>query len=119
MSLCVTANNNSYTFDDLDQGQNTIDLQLTFPCVCKFETYGKDPSDTVIDACNKIVEDKYIILDDIQIDGYSVDKNFLLQHLTFYTEDNQKLDTNFWAFNGICLIDLSPTPFQWLAQTKN
>ena len=117
MSLCISCNNKTYTFDKLEQ-INNIDIEVKFPSICKFETFGKDPKDTIIDENGKIIQDKFIILKDIQIDGFSVDKNYLSMFIDFHSLDHGKITTNFWSFNGICLINFTPTAFQWLASTK-
>lgn len=117
MSLCISVNNKTYNYNDLNQN-NEIEIDIKFPSVCKFETYGKNEQDTIVDKDGKIIQDKYIILKDIQIDGFSVDPFYLTRFLDFHTEKNGTIKTNFWSFNGICLINFSPTPFQWLAQTK-
>lgn len=117
MSLCISCNNATYTYEKLDK-INDIEIKIKFPSICKFETFGKDPNDTVLDNDGKIIQDKFIILKDIQVDGFSVDKNYLTRFLDFYTPNHGMIKTNFWSFNGICLINFSPTVFQWLASTK-
>ena len=54
MSLCISCNNKTYTFDKLEQ-INNIDIEVKFPSICKFETFGKDPKDTIIDENGKII----------------------------------------------------------------
>ncbi len=44
MSLCISCNNKTYTFDKLEQ-INNIDIEVKFPSICKFETFGKDPKE--------------------------------------------------------------------------
>lgn len=117
MSLCISVNNKTYNYNELNQN-NEIEIDIKFPSICKFETYGKNEKDTIVDKDGKITQDKYIILKDIQVDGFSVDPHYLTRFVNFHTEKNGTIATNFWSFNGICLIDFSPTPFQWLAQTK-
>jgi len=81
-------------------------INVSLPTTIKLEFEGKDPNiDTVLDDKGNIVEDLYVKITAIKLDGFALKENFLHQRLTIHTLDNQCWTTSYIGFNGTITIN--------------
>lgn len=119
-SMNIELNYDSKTdrLTELSSGIFTHTIFIDFPTKCFFLLSGKGEFDTLVDEDGNILQDKFIHLVDIKIDNLSIDQHYLPRFVEFTTEKNETILSSYWGFNGTCLIDFSPTPFQWVASTN-
>lgn len=92
----------------VDVSENFIvDISVELPTEINFELSGKLPSDTVVEN-GKIIADKFIQLDEIEIDGFK---------LFPYQIPEKYLETSYWGENGLVkfIID-QDDPALWLLE---
>jgi hypothetical protein len=86
--------------------QAAAKINVKFPTTVKLEFAGKDPNiDTILDDKGNIVEDLYVKITAIKLDGFALRETFLNQRLTIHTLDNQCWTTNYIGFNGTITIN--------------
>jgi hypothetical protein len=117
MSLQIDTDQQTVILDQLNPTQ-TVRCCISVPGKLSIQTSGKGDLDTQVDDEGNIIADKYIQLTDMRLDGLSVDENYLPRFIMLKPLDKEPVFSNYWGFNGTVEIQLSPTPFQWLAGTK-
>lgn len=95
--LVIPASNNIGTVD--------FDVELPAQIILKFSGKNSD-TDTLIDENGNIISDMYVKIDSISMDGFELSKIFLHQKITLLTESGQKIQTSYFGFNGISIIEL-------------
>lgn len=81
-------------------------INVKFPTTVKLEFKGKDPNvDTILDDKGNILEDLYVRITAVRLDGFDLRENFLHQRLTIHTLDNQFWTTSYIGFNGTMTIN--------------
>jgi hypothetical protein len=106
-------------FDDLSPGQFQHNWTQRFPGQIQLRVDGKGPSDTKINDQGQIVRDKYIQLIDLRVDGLSIDPDWLFHHIHLERDNNQRITSSYWGFNGRVIIEFdSDNSWIWLARAK-
>ena len=118
MTIKITSNHRQDLFADLEHGLFEYETSLTFPDQILITLDGKGPNDTVVDDKGNIVEDKFIQLLDINVDGLSCNPHFLHHRIFLTTNSGQTVQSNYWGFNGTVLLDfLQPNSFFWALES--
>lgn len=116
-SMCMEIDNNVYS--NLYNGFK-YSTSLTFPNVINITLSGKGKNDTIIDDNGNIIDDKFIQLTKLIVDGIPVDEIYLKTHIILHTDDNMIVKSNYWGFNGKVTIEFNePNAFLWLIHTQN
>jgi hypothetical protein len=110
MSLCVTANGEEiYKADSIQETTIMIEHSAMLPLSLIFDVGNKSDSDTVIDSNGKILEDKFIQVDRLLLDGLDI-KPWVLQSRVFEFESlNSVTKTNCFAYNGQASMTIKQT----------
>jgi hypothetical protein len=83
----------------------TIEVDLPTQIMLKFT--GKDyNTDTVIDENGKIVQDIYVKILSVSMDGFKLNEKFLHQKIKIFTDQEQEYTTAYIGFNGVVTLDL-------------
>lgn len=91
-----------------DEGMNFFNFDIDLPTNLNIFIDGKDKLiDTVVDEHGKIIMDKFLRIDEIQIDGKPVDKNAIHKIVKMTTNEGETIVSNYIGFNGIVSIDLN------------
>ena len=76
--------------------------------------------DTKLDHTGKILEDLFVKIKSVRLDGFDMDPNYLVQRLIFQTETNNQIATNYLGFNGSVRFDLTqPRVFLQVQQWRH
>jgi hypothetical protein len=104
----------------LERGQTQCTVPVEFPGYMTVTVNGKMPTDTKVDAEGNVVQDMYVKIIDLQINGMSVDKVWLEKAIYLKRfSDGELVNTNYLGFNGQVRIDFDkPNSFIWVASTK-
>ena len=113
MSLIIRANNqivldcNQFSTDYHD-----LEFQCLLPMVLEFETNGKMPNDTLVDDQGQILQDKFIVVESMSVDGIWI-KRWMLESRIFESALGK---TNYFSQNGIAKFQIpySDTMRFWL-----
>lgn len=88
-----------YTIDNEIIG--IYEKQIYLPTKIIIHAQGKDNNvDTILDENFNIVEDLYVQISAISLDGFDLNENFLFKKINLITVDNKKILTNYIGFNG-------------------
>lgn len=117
MKIEIVSGKDSLCLENLPQGHSVHSISVTFPDRLIITVSGKGKRDTVVDKYGNILKDKFIRLAGLSIDNMKADNNWLKKFLILKTIDGNEIHSNYFGFNGTVELDLSPTPFQWLAST--
>lgn len=91
-----------WTKDTVDLTFN-YDLEISWPSTIEIHLYDKNDNDTVISSDGRIEQDKYIKLESLIVDRIPLHILSLLNILELNT-GREKIQTNYWGFNGIVPI---------------
>ena len=87
--------------------QSVLELDITLPTKIVLTFRGKIPGeDTVIDAQGNILEDVYVQIVGVALDGFKTNEKFLYQKMFLKTQDGQSIMTNYAGFDGSIEINL-------------
>lgn len=108
LDISITKDGTVLYNPEIKNGINNIEIEVKIPCVLFFKIYGKNPNrDTLIDpATHRVVKDKYLKITDVYIDNKPLDKNKVQQMFVLESENNGKIHTSYWGFNGIVSFEL-------------
>ena len=109
MKLDILDSNDTVLYKpEIKNGTNNIEIEVKTPCVLFLKVYGKNHNrDTLVDpATHKVVKDKYLKITDVYIDNKPLDKNKVQQMFVLESENNGKIHTSYWGFNGIVSFEL-------------
>ena len=91
-----------------NEGMNFFDFEIKLPTNLNIFIDGKDKLiDTVVDEHGKIIMDKFLRIDKIQIDGKPVDQNAIHKIVKMNTNEGETIVSNYIGFNGVVSIDLN------------
>lgn len=111
LSLSISAGDHSIdVYPELVDGKFLARprLYIDLPTVVKLNFSGKDPTvDVVMDLSGKIVQDLYVKILKVNIDGFELNEKFIHQGLTINTVDGESWTTSYIGFNGEIKIDLA------------
>ena len=109
MKLDILDSNDTVLYKpEIKNGTNNIEIEVKIPCVLFLKVYGKNHNrDTLVDpATHKVVKDKYLKITDVYIDNKPLDKNKVQQMFVLESENNGKIHTSYWGFNGTVSFEL-------------
>ena len=90
---------------DNNRCHQSIEIQL--PARVVLQVWDKDMNqDTKVDHRGNIVEDLFVRIKSVCLDGFKMDPNYLVQQLVFQTEKGDQIKTNYLGFNGFVEFDL-------------
>ena len=99
------ATNNKYM--DLDvNGYNVspdcpcVTLLISLPTTVYLIVSNKDPTDTIVDSNGNIVQDCYVKLSSMTIDGFNINEKFLHQKIILTTVNGFAVTSSYFGFNG-------------------
>lgn len=118
MQLCIQGN--CITPDDT--GKAIYKTNVDLPTTIVMEISGKGKYDTIIDSQENIVKDKFILLEEVKVNGISPNINYLKKwpRLIIGNKDSNKVVySNYFGFNGIVELELEGNNvFRWLLRTN-
>ena len=86
---------------------NTTKIEVDLPSRVVLKFTGKDyNTDTVIDESGKIVQDIYVKILGISMDGFKLNEKFLHQKIKIFTDQEQEYTTAYIGFNGVVVLNL-------------
>lgn len=105
-------------YNIVDNLSSTVDLELsvTWPTVLTFRLHGKDKNkDTTIDKDGNIVENKFVKLAKLNVNGVPLLEKNLYQISNFNNQNEI-----FWDLNGTATVEFThKTPLRWLLFLNN
>jgi hypothetical protein len=87
--------------------QPYITLPIYLPTTIQLELSNKGPNDTIVDSSGNIVQDCYIKLKTMAIDGFALNEKWLNQKIILNTNDGQQITSNYFGFNGTVTMILN------------
>jgi len=108
MSLCISSNGK--TIFDVNSTEKTkldIEFECDLPAEIIFDVGNKGSMDTLVDSNGKIIQDKFIRVDNLIVDRLPVKKWILESRLfDFTTTTGTRLQTNCFSYNGRAVLSL-------------
>jgi hypothetical protein len=108
--------------DMFHQGRLCTDYtaDVILPTRITLVVHGKDmANDTTVDVNGKILEDLYVKITGVYLDGFDLGQEFLYKKINFITKDGT-LNTPYLGFNGRVEFDLDQiTVFDQVMEWKN
>jgi hypothetical protein len=86
--------------------QPHIKLSIYLPTTIQLDLSNKGPNDTIVDSSGNIVQDCYIKLKAMVIDGFTLNEKWLNQKIILNTVDGQQITSNYFGFNGTVTLVL-------------
>ncbi len=100
MSLKVQVNKEILLdVDQFLQDWHELEFSTTLPLTVEFETMGKMPGDTIVDNDGNILQDKFISIEQMSVDGIWI-KQWILESKLFENTTSD-IKTNYLGQNGI------------------
>lgn len=96
---------NGDSVKDVDYFNPYYSTMIELPATLKITTSGKNHKIHTIVKDGEIVEDMYVKVNKLKLDGLAIGNTFYHKKLTLTTIDNQEHTTNYFGFNGTCTID--------------
>lgn len=108
MSLCVSANGKTiFDVDSTDKTKLDIEFECDLPTEIIFDVGNKGPMDTLVDSNGKIIQDKFVQVDNVIVDRLPVKKWILESRLFEFTPTTgATLQTNCFSYNGRAVLSL-------------
>lgn len=106
MSLTVETDHGIEHFDQLVEGRFQHSVSIQFPTKFNIVVSGKGPNDTLVDQSGNIIGDMYIKLIKVSVDGIPCSTNYV-HEVVNCTTDGNRVQTNYWGFNGTIKLDFS------------
>jgi len=110
MQLTVEHNQTIYPVSPIFE-DNTGHAELKFvadlPTVINFLISGKGVNDTIVDSQGNIIQDCYIKITGLFIDGFEIKPGAVDRNISVFTENNQQFTTHYLGFNGRAELRLS------------
>jgi len=96
----------TYLEDDVLKG--VLSQTVALPVNVRLFFYGKTEADTKVNESGEIVEDMFVKITSVNLDGFEFNDSFLHKNLTLVTiPDQRSITTSFVGFNGYVDIDLN------------
>lgn len=114
MSVQVCYNDQCWEVPVIPENRRSkVELNVALPGTVKFVFSGKDNNhDTIVDKDGRVIEDMFVKVQRIALDGFETDTIFLNQRLNLETESNGTITTSYIGFNGVMEICMTkPTIF--------
>jgi len=93
---------------EFKDGHNIFDFDIELPTNFNIFIDGKDRLlDTQVDDDSKIIQDKFIRIEEIIIDGKPIDKNAVHKIIKMTTNEGETIISNYIGFNGMVSIDFN------------
>jgi len=99
MSITFINNDLTDTIKHLDEGEYTYKTKIEFPTKFMIKVAGKGPTDTQIDDQGNIINDMFIKLTNVTVDGLSCNTEYVYR-TNLHTDSGQVVQSNYWGFNG-------------------
>jgi hypothetical protein len=106
MSLTIETDHDVKHFDQLPSGRFKHTVDIKFPSKFNIIVSGKGANDTLIDQDGNIIGDMYIKLNRLSVDGILCSTNYV-HELVNCTTNGDRVQTNYWGFNGTIKLDFS------------
>ena len=97
---------NGNSIKDVDYFNPYYSTMIELPATLKIITSGKNHKIHTIVKDAEIIEDMYVKVNKLKLDGLAIGNTFYHKKLNLITIDNDKHTTNYFGFNGTCTIDL-------------
>lgn len=99
----LSVNGEPVSLSDKAQVETICDL----PSEYILEFSGKDPRDTKIDSDGNIIDDIFIRIKSIKIDGIRLPDTYVHQKIKIKTDSGEEIQTSHIGYNGIVVIPLA------------
>jgi len=98
---------NGSSVKDVDYFNPYYSSMIELPKKSKIITSGKNNRLHTIVKDGEIIEDMYVKINKLKLDGIAVGNAFYYKKVKLVTIENKEHITNYFGFNGICTIDLN------------
>lgn len=104
----------------LAKGQTSCEVPVEFPGELCITVLGKQPTDTKLNDTGDVVQDMYVKIVGLSINGMSVGRGWLERSISLVRlSDNKVVVSNYLGFNGQVKIPLNKAnSFIWLGSTN-
>ena len=83
-------------------------LPIRLPGKVTLKFSNKDSTvDTLVDQTGSIIQDLYVKLTEVRIDGFLLNEKYLYQKIKLTTESGEIITTSYIGFNGTVVLDFS------------
>lgn len=107
MTLQVLHDDNCYMVPG-NQGTANLQFDIVLPTTINLKFSGKNPNtDTLVDHDGKIIEDMYVKIVKINLDGFDLNEIFFHKKITICTDDLQQITTSYIGFNGMINLEFN------------
>lgn len=83
-----------------------VETVCNLPSECILEFSGKDPRDTKIDKDGNIVDDIFVLIKSVKIDGIRLPDTYVHQKIKIKTDSGEEIQTSHIGYNGRVVISL-------------
>ena len=91
----------------------SFDTYIEWPGTIDIEVFGKGRYDTKVDEQGRVIQDKYIKLDELIVDRIPLDSESL-RSLIILDTGTEKMQEVYWGFNGVVNITIDgASSMQW------
>lgn len=104
MSMSIGTPQGTEYFDQIVERRFKHTVDIEFPTTITIVVSGKGMNDTVIDSDGNIIDDMYIKLNKVLVDGIPCSANYVYD-LINCTNDGATVQTNYWGMNGTIKLD--------------
>ena len=89
-------------------GRVDMELDLMLPENVVIETSGKDPKyDTKMNSKGEIVEDLYVQIESISLDGFPLGEKYIHQMIKINTDEGKHVNTSYLGYNGEVVLEFA------------
>jgi hypothetical protein len=108
MEMRLLVNNTEISVQSDATGMANVDIGVDLPSQVVLQFTGKDPvTGTVTDDNGNIIEDMFVKILSIALDGFKLNEKFIHQKIKLVTDNNQEIITSYIGFNGTVTLDLA------------
>ncbi len=89
-------------------GRVDMELDLVLPENVVIKTSGKNLKyDTKMNSKGEIIEDLYVKIESISLDGFPLSERYIHQLITMNTDDGNHVSTSYLGFNGEVVLEFA------------
>ena len=89
-------------------GRVDMELDLMLPENVVIETSGKNPKyDTKMNSKGEIVEDLYVQIESISLDGFPLGEKYIHQMVKINTDEGKHVNTSYLGYNGEVVLEFT------------
>jgi hypothetical protein len=89
-------------------GRVDMELDLVLPENVVIKTSGKNLKyDTKMNSKGEIIEDLYVKIESISLDGFPLGERYIHQLITINTDDGNHVSTSYLGFNGEVVLEFA------------